>query len=313
MAEVTVAGAGVIGLTTAVTLQRAGHIVHVVAAQPGLETTSGAAGALWGPVGIAGGGREFRWAMRGYQVLMELARTTPKAGVDVLRSCEVDEGTGRPWWGDAVEQLELIPAGSLYPPASHLWSFLAPRAEPALFMPWLEAQLAAPVQWRTVSRLEDEPGDLVINCTGLGARRLCGDGELLGVWGQTVITEPGNLPMAVALGDERDQSAVFYSIPRRAEVLLGGCRVPVEGDTVPAEDVALTAAILARARAAGYEPGAVLRVRSGLRPARPRIRVEREGRIVHNYGHGGAGYTLGWGCAEEVAALVAEFEAQSVG
>jgi len=96
-------------------------------------------------------------------------------------------------------------------------------------------------------------------------------------------------------------------------VLLGGCRVPVEGDTVPAEDVALTAAILARARAAGYEPGAVLRVRSGLRPARPRIRVEREGRIVHNYGHGGAGYTLGWGCAEEVAALVAQFEAQSAG
>ena len=33
------------------------------------------------------------------------------------------------------------------------------------------------------------------------------------------------------------------------------------------------------------------------------IRLEREGRIIHNYGHGGAGYTLSWGCAEAVAAL----------
>lgn len=42
----------------------------------------------------------------------------------------------------------------------------------------------------------------------------------------------------------------------------------------------------------------------GLRPARPTVRLEREGRIVHCYGHGGAGVTLSWGCATEVVALV---------
>jgi D-amino-acid oxidase len=38
--------------------------------------------------------------------------------------------------------------------------------------------------------------------------------------------------------------------------------------------------------------------RSGVRLARDRL---RDGRIViHNYGHGGAGFTLSWGCAREV-------------
>lgn len=51
--------------------------------------------------------------------------------------------------------------------------------------------------------------------------------------------------------------------------------------------------------------------RVGLRPARdPGVRVEREvtargGVLVHNYGHGGAGVTVAWGCAEEAAALAA--------
>ena len=57
---------------------------------------------------------------------------------------------------------------------------------------------------------------------------------------------------------------------------------------------------LARARVLGH--------RVGLRPARPTVRLEEERRgttrVVHCYGHGGAGVTLSWGCADEVAALV---------
>jgi D-amino-acid oxidase len=49
----------------------------------------------------------------------------------------------------------------------------------------------------------------------------------------------------------------------------------------------------------------VLRTLVGLRPARPTIRLEPElrpaGPILHCYGHGGAGISLSWGCAEEVA------------
>jgi D-amino-acid oxidase len=62
----------------------------------------------------------------------------------------------------------------------------------------------------------------------------------------------------------------------------------------------------------------VLGHRVGLRPFRPRVRLEAEPpgparaghgpgpAVVHNYGHGGAGITLSWGCAREAAALVTQ-------
>jgi D-amino-acid oxidase len=97
---------------------------------------------------------------------------------------------------------------------------------------------------------------------------------------------------------------MFYAIPRRAEVVLGGTAVLTDADAPPAPDPALTARFLADAARHGLAPGAVLRERVGLRPYRPEVRLERVGRAIHCYGHGGAGFTLGLGCAEDVAALV---------
>ena len=48
----------------------------------------------------------------------------------------------------------------------------------------------------------------------------------------------------------------------------------------------------------------------GLRPGRPTVRVEEdarehgETRVVHNYGHGGSGITVSWGCARDVTRLL---------
>ena len=55
----------------------------------------------------------------------------------------------------------------------------------------------------------------------------------------------------------------------------------------------------------------VLAERVGLRPYRTSgVRLEGDrlldGRIaIHNYGHGGAGFTLSWGCAREVLDIAA--------
>lgn len=302
--RISVVGAGLSGLTTALVLERRGHEVRILAAERGTATTSGAAGAVWYPVRLGDTGQAFGWAQRSYDVLKQLALTTPEAGVDILTAFEVVDNDERPWWADAVDDIRFLTSGIPYP-APFAWTFAAPRCDPAVYLPWLQTQLRAPIERATVTDLSKVSGDLVVNCSGLAARELCNDDHLIGVLGQTISVEPGSLDTSRFLSDERDEEAIFYAIPRRDEILLGGCRTPITGAiTPPPVHLGLREAILARCKAAGYEPGAIIRERAGLRPVRPSVRLEREGRIIHNYGHGGAGYTLSWGCAEAAARLL---------
>jgi len=52
----------------------------------------------------------------------------------------------------------------------------------------------------------------------------------------------------------------------------------------------------------------VLGHRVGLRPCRPEVRLESEvlkdTLVWHNYGHGGAGISVSWGCAAEITAAL---------
>lgn len=300
--DVTIVGAGVIGLTTAVELQRAGHVVQVVAAATGNDTTSAVAGALWFPFRADPPDRVNGWAQRSRERLAALAEAVPAAGVDVLTAYEATNDSALPWWAPSTEGLAYVEDSPLGCPA---FRFRAPRVEPLLFLGWLEGQLERPLRRERVASLDVLPGDVVVNCTGLGARALTGDTSLRAVYGQVLLVEPGELDMGVSLGDERDVSAMLYAIPRRTDVVLGGCALPCPDETPLRPDPVIRETILARARAAGLKHGRVLAERAGLRPCRPTVRLEREGRLLHNYGQGGAGYTLAYGCAEEAVALLA--------
>jgi len=118
------------------------------------------------------------------------------------------------------------------------------------------------------------------------------------------MTEPGNVDRTITVTDDRDPDAIFYMIPRRHELVLGGCSLPWPPGAPAEVDPDMTNRILDQARSLGLAVGAVKTVRAGLRPYRLEVRLEREGRVIHNYGHGGAGYTLCRGCAEDVARLV---------
>ncbi|HVZ94390.1 MAG TPA: FAD-dependent oxidoreductase, partial [Phycisphaerales bacterium] len=197
---------------------------------------------------------------------------------------------------------------------SMAWVFDAPRVEPAVFLPWIQRRIGISIEHKRVGSLRDTSGDAVVNCTGLGARTLADDQSMRAVYGGIVVVEPGMLDLTVSISDDRRASDrrdtdFFYSIPRRNEVVLGGTAEPCSDDRSLVVTDAEREGILARCRAAGLEPPRVIRCYGGLRPFRPSVRVERDPRdprVIHNYGHGGAGYTLSWGCALDVVKLVGE-------
>jgi len=297
MSRVIVVGAGVVGLTCAIRLLEAGHRVDVVARDLPRETTSSVAAALWYPYRALPQDRVTTWARRSYEVFASLANSD--CGVRMLPGTEVLASPSEdPWWAGAVPALERVAPTPGYADG---WSFVAPVVEMPVYLAWLAERVDA--MGGTVTRLTldglPEGGDVVVNCSGLGARLLGDDRAVTPVAGQVVYVEQ--------FGLERwwlDGAGPTYVVPRSADIVVGGTDAEGEWSRTPSPETA--AEILGRASRLVPELASarVLGHRVGLRPARPTVRLEREGRVVHCYGHGGAGVTLSWGCAQEAAALV---------
>ncbi len=150
----------------------------------------------------------------------------------------------------------------------------------------------------------DPKFDLVINCAGIGARELVDDIDLEPHRGQVaVVPKIDNLNCAIVCDDE----PLMYAIPRTHDCVFGGTNEISDNLAV---DPAATSKILAECSLVlKIDNPRVLTERVGLRPFRKSgVRLERDrlsdGRtVVHNYGHGGSGFTLSWGCAENVLRL----------
>ncbi|MFK0119706.1 FAD-dependent oxidoreductase [Streptomyces sp. NPDC090994] len=307
--EVLVVGGGVIGLTTAVVLAERGSRVRVWTREPLERTTSAVAGALWWPYRIAPAAAARAWALRSLDVYEELAARPERTGVrmaeGVLGETERHEVDG--WAAERLPGLRAATAAEYR--GSGLWARL-PLIDMSVHLPWLRERLRAAggsVETRAVTGLRETGARVVVNCTGLGARTLVPDPSVRPVRGQLVVVEnPGIRTWAVSTDPESGEMAYFF--PHAGRLVLGGT---AEEDVWSAEpDPAVAAAIVRRCAALRPEiAGArVLEHRVGLRPARDAVRLEREvlpdvRLLVHNYGHGGAGVTVAWGCAREAAGL----------
>ncbi|HYH81303.1 MAG TPA: FAD-dependent oxidoreductase [Longimicrobium sp.] len=313
--EALVIGAGVIGLTTAVRLREAGWRVRIRAADPPERTTSAVAAALWYPYRVGPEALVKAWGERSYAVFRMLAgdpatgvRMTP--GIDLLPLGADPEDV--PEWAAHIPDFRIARADEV--PAGRVgWAFTVPVADTAAYLRWLAARFAehgGEVEIARVESLDDVAGEfpLVVNCTGLGARELVADGQMRPVRGQVVRVENPGLPGFWL--DEYHPAGLLYVIPRGTDCVLGGTADEGEEDTLP--DAAVAEAIVRRCTASvpALAGARVLEHRVGLRPWRPEVRLEMEtvggAAVIHNYGHGGAGVTLSWGCAERVVELAAE-------
>ncbi len=304
MARVLVVGAGVTGLSCAVRLLERGHEVGVVARDLPLETTSAVAAALWYPYLAHPPERVAAWARTTYAELEQLA-ADPGTGVTLLPGTEV---LHRP--APLPDWLAAVPGAAVTSdhPAGYAagWTFVAPVVEMPTYLQWLAARVEA--LGGTVTRLAlaalPDRAEVVVDAAGLGARLLAHDPSVVPVRGQVVYVEQ--------VGLDRwwlDEAGPTYVVPRSRDVVVGGTEDHGAWDRTPDPEVA--DALLRRATdlVPQLRGARVLGHRVGLRPARPAVRLEvtaspAGGRVVHCYGHGGAGITLSWGCAAEVAQLV---------
>jgi len=300
MARATVIGAGVVGLTCAVRLLEQGWRVDVLARDLPLETTSAVSAALWYPYRAEPPDRVLGWASTTYDELTRLAGDGA-TGVVVREGSELfAEPQEDPWWRSAVPGFRRTAAPEGYADA---WTFPSPVAEMPVYLRWLSGrvlELGGTITRLGVSALPEGP-DLVVNASGLGSRLLAHDPTTTPVRGQVVLVEQVGLERWTMT----EVDGTTYVIPRSQDIVVGGTAEEGDWSRSPVPETA--EAILARARALvpALSGARVLRHRVGLRPARPAVRVEREGDVVHCYGHGGAGLTLSWGTADEVAALAA--------
>jgi len=314
-ADAHVVGAGVVGLTTAICLSEAGLTTRIISARPPSATTSFAAGALWGLPRCGPPDRTRAWGKVGLEMLSALA-ATPASGVRQVRGREVSADPASPAeWADLVPDLRLCQACELPAGFSCGWTYTAPAVAMPVYLEYLLARFRAAggsVSYGPVSSLTSADGPLdapvVVNCTGVGARDLVPDPEVTPVRGQVVVVR--NPGIEEFLIDHTMHGTHYvYVFPHGDVVLLGGTAEEGDWDVTARPDTASRIIADCSAHFPSLRGAQVVAHRVGLRPVRPAVRHEAEplggGRVLwHNYGHGGAGVSLSWGCAREITEAV---------
>jgi D-amino-acid oxidase len=212
------------------------------------------------------------------------------------------------------------------------YSHLAPMIDTDRYLSWLLAevrQAGCRVQLRSISgSLREQEKALaqefrvgaIVNCAGLGASQLANEpmyplrGALIRVRNDGRTMPPITEAHCLSADESSQERGFVFIVPRGCDrLVLGGLAEPDEWDLNigldnyrPVREMYDRCIeflpVLRKAEIDAAEP-----VRVGLRPMRKdnvRLGSEPGAGIIHNYGHGGSGVTLSWGCALEVAGAV---------
>lgn len=309
---ITILGCGVSGLTCGLRLIEAGFDVKILAYEIPPNTTSNTATALWYPYKAYPEERVLGWCKFSYERFDELSQVEASGVYFVELLTIFSEPVGDPWWIDAVRGFQHATDSELPDTYKGGYRLEVPLIEAPIYMDYLVSEFkrrggTIQVTERELDSLDGlcAEADLVINCTGIGAKQLCDDDEVYPIRGQNIRMSNPNISRSFL--DEKEPSYLFA---RKHDCIVGG--TAQDGNWALDYDPKTADKMLEKCIQinSSLKKAEVLEHIVGLRPGRKEVRLESEYMaatdcwVVHNYGHGGAGFTLSWGCAEEVADLV---------
>ncbi len=305
-----VVGAGVNGLSTAIRLLEDNWNVVIWSANFSPNTTSDVAAALWYPFLSAPVEKTDLWGAKTYEILKDLS-ARPETGIKMVQTFEYfREPQENPSWVDTVENFVKI-TDDLPGDYVECFSFITSIIEMPVYLRWIYDEyekLGGKMQQKEITNFSEisDAFDLVVNCTGLDSGKLLDDKEVYPIRGQVLRVKSDIKEMHL----DQQIPTLAYIVPRSNDMILGGVAQKDNWDiSSKSEDSEF---ILKKCSEilpdlADIE---IIEELVGLRPGRTSVRLDKEiisGRpLIHNYGHGGSGVTLSWGCADSVVELANE-------
>ncbi|RKP04717.1 hypothetical protein THASP1DRAFT_33480 [Thamnocephalis sphaerospora] len=340
--NIVVIGAGVVGLTTALQLLRRGHRVSVIAEHlPGEmhpDYTSPWAGAHWRSMAEPEDTLQRELDARTFEKFMELVHTVGReAGLMTVTAtdyfAEKPTGWTVPWFHGLVPEFRMLDKHELLEGTVFGYTYRTFTVNTAVYLKWLQSNVekhggvvcrARLANWWDALSIASQASSaaqlqqVVVNCTGNGARYLggIGDTDVYPTRGQTVLIRSHGLCKTYAL---HGHDTINYAIPRDdGTVVLGGTyqhhNSNINPDPATAERI-IKSATTVFPELINPNTGKVDIIchAVGLRPSRVGgVRLEAETKelkgkpmlLVHNYGHGGQGYQSSWASADKVVQLI---------
>ena len=303
-------GGGVCGLSSAIRLLESDWKVTIWSSQLSPNTTSDVAAALWYPFLSAPVEKTDVWGSETYDVLKVLSRF-PHTGVSMTQTYEYfREKQPDPSWKDYVDGFERL-SDNLPEDYIECFSFITSVIEMPIYLQWLMARYEELGGDIIVKRVEDFSNisseyNFIINCTGIESKKLLDDDEVYPVRGQVIRVKTDVKEMHL----DQQIPTLAYIVPRSNDMILGGVAQTNDWSLdvrMKDREYILEKCIKLIPELKNAE---IIEDMVGLRPGRSEVRLEKEilfGRpIIHNYGHGGSGVTLSWGCADDVVELANE-------
>lgn len=303
--QICILGAGVIGLTSALCFQKSGYSVKIIADKYDETICSRNAGAIWGPFLSKEDQKAYNWSFETLKVFKRLSEN-PMSGINIADGLlAANFETQMPDWFKLLNQNhdynEKLPIGYL-----DAWRYSVPIIDMPMYLNWLQREFLRFNGILEKDRIYNfcdikDKFDFVVNCTGLGSIELCADKELYPMKGQLiVVSNPGIDYFFAERGNDKE---LFYWMPQGNKIVIGGTAEKEFSHNLVDKTQINRMLYNAKKIENKFNKSVIISRKVGFRPCRNSIRFEFDKKyqnVFHNYGHGGSGVSLSWGCAQSV-------------